>query len=118
MPEPLRVSPSTLARYFFLDCERMLRYAATPASRRPSERVPPRPTRPSVLQQSVLDGGYDWEEDILRRLGKRAVVGEPGRKGAPPRERVLPYSRTLEALRQAPDATYLYQAQIEPPLSF
>lgn len=58
MPEPLIVSPSLLGRYFFLNCERMLRFSATPTPRRSADGVPSRVPIRSVLQEAILEGRF------------------------------------------------------------
>lgn len=53
-PEPFLLSPSRLARYFYHDCARHLRYHATPKARRAGDAVPEREHRGSPLAEAIL----------------------------------------------------------------
>jgi hypothetical protein len=55
--KPLHLSPAKLAHFFFLECERFLRYSATPSARRSADGVPENEERPSAVTEAVLEGG-------------------------------------------------------------
>ena len=58
-----RLSPSHIARYFYHECERYLRYHTTPSQVRTAQGIP-RPERAkSLVTQALLDRGYAWEEE-------------------------------------------------------
>src|SRR5947209_4767471 len=65
-PAPKLVSPSRIARYYFHECERFLRYTSTPTSLRAVEGVPRAPHETSPVTRAVLDAGYAWEEQVIR----------------------------------------------------
>lgn len=65
MPARFALSPSRIARFFYHECERNLRYLATPSARRSAEGVPPPPTDASPVTEAILEGGYTWEEDVV-----------------------------------------------------
>lgn len=115
---PLYVSPSKLARFFFLECERFLRYSATPSAQRPSQGVPEKVERPSVVTEAILEGGYEWEEQVLKGLGDQAIVGQPTGGSELLRDRVLPCQDLLSQLRDPKSGTFLYQAHVSPPAAF
>jgi hypothetical protein len=78
------VSPSRIARYYFHECDRHLRYASTPKERRAEEGVPARSAHQSAIGKAILDGGYRWEERILDDfLAGRVITGTDGEPGAP-----------------------------------
>lgn len=112
------VSPSKLARFFFLECERFLRYSATPSAQRPNQGVPEKVERPSAVTEAILEGGYEWEEQVLKGLGEQAVVGQPTDGSELLRDRVLPYHDLLSHLRDPKPGTFLYQAHVSPPRGF
>jgi hypothetical protein len=113
---PFRVSPSTIARYFFHDCERFLRYtAATPQLRR-REGIPAPDFDQSPLVEAILASGYRWEQEVVQTRLRGRVVVAPG-----PGElhtRRLPPARTLRGLRDEPPGRFLYQPTLIPPPQF
>jgi hypothetical protein len=131
---PFRVSPSTIARYFFHDCERFLHYsAATPEQRRregiPAPQFDQSPLveashasgyrwekDQSPLVEAILASGYRWEKEVIETHLRGRVVVAPG-----PGElhtRRLPPARTLRGLRQEPPGRFLYQPTLVPPPLF
>lgn len=118
MDKPLIISPSLLGRYFFLNCERMLRYSATPSQRQASDGVPPRNHAGSILQRAILDGGYDWEETLLERLGPAVRTVRPYKKGTPARDLIFTQEEFLEILQKETSPGYFYQATLNPSSSF
>ena len=52
------VSPSRIARYYFHECGRYLRYTSTPKERRDEEGVPAGQAHRSAIASAILDGGY------------------------------------------------------------
>jgi hypothetical protein len=70
------VSPSRIARYYFHECDRYLRYTSTPKERRAGEGVPAPDAHRSAIGKAILDGGYRWEERILDEfLVGKVLVG-------------------------------------------
>jgi hypothetical protein len=63
------LSPSRLARFFFHDCERHLRYHATPARRAAAEGVPALAHAGNPVTEAVLEGGREGpgHARVLRR---------------------------------------------------
>jgi hypothetical protein len=57
---PYFLSPHRVARYYFHECDRYLRYTATPKAQRADEGVPPHELDHSLLTKAILDSGYSW----------------------------------------------------------
>ena len=110
---PFGVSPSTLARYFFHDCDRFLRFRAT---RQPSRNgVPQRRYESGSVMAEVLDSGRTWEEQILTTyLAGRALVAEGDGALA---DRVWSIEESIDLLRRAPQGKFLYQLTLRAPAS-
>ena len=110
---PFGVSPSALARYFFHDCERFLRFRTT---RRPARNgVPVRRYESGPVMAEVLDSGRTWEEQILTtHLAGRALVAEGD--GALS-ERVWSVEDSIDLLRRARQGEFLYQLTLRAPAS-
>ena len=110
---PFGVSPSTLARYFFHDCDRFLRFCAT---RQPSRNgVPQRRYESGPVMAQVLDSGRTWEEQILtNHLAGRALVAEGDGALA---DRVWSVEESIALLRRARHREFLYQLTLRAPAS-
>ena len=115
------LSPHRVARYYFHECDRYLRYTATPKGRRGEEGVPPNELDHSLLTKAILGSGYAWETQVLAKyLGDAVVMAEApaGNPGALPTERVHSVAGTLAALRNARAGQYLYQPTLLPTAGF
>jgi len=117
IPVPaLHLSPSFIARYFYHECDRYLRYHATPARVRAAQGVP-RPERAtSLVTQAFLERGYAWEEEVIRtRLrGRVMIAAGDGRLHT----RTHSVEQTLVKLQRLSADQYLYQPTLEAPNSF
>ncbi len=60
------LSPSLIGRFFYHDCERYLRYHATPEQEREKAGIPPVATDRSPVTRALLDAGIRWEEEVIR----------------------------------------------------
>lgn len=118
MPQPFRVNPSLVARYFFHDCERFLRFSATPSDRQKAEGVPKHKPDTSPVMEAIRDAGYSWEEAVVgKHLKGRAIIA-PGAPGTTLRERRFGRAETIAALRTATAGQFLYQGSLRAPKSF
>ena len=114
---PMKVSPSVLGKYFFLDCERMLRYSVTPEERREAEGVPAPSSLSNPITEAIIASGHRWEEEVVRgRLKGKVILGPAGQNQL--WQRVIPYKKVLATLKKAPAGKYLYQSYLEPPQCF
>ena len=95
---PFRLNPSGIARYFFLDCDRFLRFAAAPEAERRKAGIPEREFDHSPLMRAVLASGTAWEVEVVERLlagrgidcrgsgaPERAAIHRDSNNGAPSR---------------------------------
>lgn len=114
--QPFRVSPSGIGRYFFLDCDRFLRYSASPPAERQADGIPDRGFDASPLMQEVLESGLRWEEHVVGTIlaGRAAVAGGTG----PLHERRFTPEETLARLAAEPVGRFVYQATLVPPAAF
>lgn len=62
-----KLSPSRIARYFYHECERYLRYSATPSKMRKRLARPIKAQLPTPATAAILQGGYDWEEIVITK---------------------------------------------------
>jgi len=115
--QPFRISPSRIARYFFHDCERFLRFSATPATRRKADGIPEHQPDTSPVMEAIREAGYGWEERVVEQLLKGKVLMASSKPGAPVRERRFDQNETLHALRTA-NTGFIYQGLLRAPDSF
>jgi hypothetical protein len=113
---PFRTNPSTIARYFFHDCERFLYYSSADPEQRRREGIPAPEFEHSPLVEAILESGYRWEQEVVERLLKGRVVVGPG--SGELHTRRLPPAQTLRCLRQEPAGRFLYQPTLSPPRRF
>ena len=109
------LSPSRIARFFYHECERNLRYLATPSAQRDTDNIPP-PVDESPVAAAIFEGGYKWEEEVIStHLKDRAHVG---RSAGPLRERTHDARATVKLLRELRPGEVIYQGTIIPPAGF
>ena len=60
------LSPSTLARYFFQDCARFLRFRTATKESRRRDGIPGGPFDTSAVMQALQNRGAAWEEEVLQ----------------------------------------------------
>src|SRR5215813_659548 len=94
------LSPSYIARYFYHECERYLRYHATPSQARIAQGIPQPERATSLVTQALLDRGYAWEEEVVhQRLQGRVTIAAGT---ASLHERIHGVEDTLWVLRTLP----------------
>jgi DNA replication ATP-dependent helicase Dna2 len=104
-----RVSPSDLARFFFHDCERFLRFrTATPDERR-AHGLPEAEFDSTPLMRAVTESGFAWEEQVVRLLSGRVVIA-PGT--GPLRQRRHSLAQTIAHLKAAQPGQFIYQGTL------
>lgn len=112
------ISPSRIARYFFHECRRYLRYSSTPKELWGIEGIPEPPFDHSPVTAAILEGGYAWEEDVIQtRLAGRVLIAD-----APPgtrlRDRVLNAAETRRLLNTLEPGQSIYQPTLITPPGF
>lgn len=60
------LSPSLIGWFFYHDCERYLRYHATPEQERERAGIPPVTSARSPVTRALLEAGIRWEEEVVR----------------------------------------------------
>ena len=113
---PFRTSPSAIARYFFHDCERFLRFLAASAEMRRKEGLPEVEFDHSPLIRAILDSGYAWEETVLQQHAGPQVLIAPG--DGPCHTRRFDWQQTLQLLRSTPAGAMIYQPTLRLPRGF
>ena len=109
------LSPSMLSRYFFFECPRYLRYHATPKAVRMIRQIPAGKVCTAPAAKALLDAGFSWEEQVVRKLGGQVRVGSGS---GPLHERVLEWQETLAGLTSLSSGQHLYQPTLQPPTDF
>ena len=102
------VSPSTVGRYFFHDCERFLAFKAV----RPKAdtRDTPKAGRKDFVVQAFSTEGEAWEEKIVASMDD-AVIATGGKSVA---KSVHNAAETVAALHALKDGQCLFQPTLEP----
>jgi len=71
------LSPSLIGRFFYHDCERYLRYHATPEQEREQSGIPVTAMDQSPTTRALLEAGIRWEEEVVRtKLAGMARIPE------------------------------------------
>ncbi|MBE0669050.1 MAG: AAA family ATPase [Anaerolineales bacterium] len=100
------ISPSRIARFFYHECDRYLRYHATPAKGRKTAGIPPVPWNQSPVGRAILDGGYEWERHVIQKKLKKVNVAD-GTSAL--HERAFPVEESLQILRKLKPGESIYQ---------
>ncbi|WP_342675872.1 bifunctional RecB family nuclease/DEAD/DEAH box helicase [Methanofollis sp. UBA420] len=113
---PFNLSPSLIARYFFHDCPRFLRYSATPPARRRAEGIPDAVEDTSVTSRVLTTKGFAWEDEVVgRRMPGRVLVADGGTVIHERRFSAEESRRVLAAVRPG---TGVYQSTLVVPAGF
>ncbi|MDP2872828.1 MAG: AAA domain-containing protein [Bacillota bacterium] len=112
---PHHLSPSRVARYFYHQCPRHLRYHATPSERRAVEGIPNPPYDSSPVTQAILDGGYVWEARVVESIIRGRVLVNSADDTVPLRDRVFSAAATLGRLGSLEPGQFLYQGTLIAP---
>jgi DNA replication ATP-dependent helicase Dna2 len=112
----LSLSPSRLSLFFYHECERYLRYHATPRKMWKEAGIPPIPWDTSPVTKAILEGGYNWEQRVIQtKLRGRVKIAEG--KG-PLHQRAFDAKTTLNILSNLSPGEAIYQATLITPYAF
>jgi DNA replication ATP-dependent helicase Dna2 len=114
---PFTVSPSRIARYFFHECDRFLRFTSASSPQRERDAIPHVELDRSLVTQSVLQSGFDWETKLLAGPLKNLAVIAPGDELTPVHQRRHDEAATLDALATLSVGQTLYQPTLVAPAS-
>jgi len=104
------LSPSLIGWFFYHDCERYLRYHATPEKERADAGIPAVRAGRSAVTQALMDAGIRWEEEVIRtKLSGRARI--PGGAG-PFTDRSFSIEESFNLLPRLSPGEAIYQATI------
>ncbi|WP_292366189.1 MULTISPECIES: bifunctional RecB family nuclease/DEAD/DEAH box helicase [unclassified Methanoculleus] len=104
------LSPSLIGRFFYHDCERYLRYHATPEQERENAGIPAAAIDTSPVTRALLDAGIRWEEKVVRtKLAGRVRL--PEGTGAIS-ERSFSIEESFDLLPRLSPGEAIYQATI------
>ncbi len=110
---PFRTSPSYVARYFFHQCDRFLRFTATRGDRQATDGVPTKRSDQSFVMQGVVDQGHAWEETVVTEmLGGAVHVADT--RGALS-DRYFSRADTVQMLRTVQAGEWIYQPTLRAP---
>lgn len=112
---PFAISPSRIARYFFHECDRFLRFASASSPQRQREGIPHVELDRSLVTRSVLESGFEWETQILAGPLEDCAVIAAGDDVAPIHERRHDEAATLAALATLTVGQTLYQPTLVAP---
>ncbi len=110
------VSPSRIARFFYHECERYLRYHATPRKMRKEAGIPVVPWDTSPVAAAILEGGYVWEERVIQAKLKGKVRVSDG--SGPLHERAHDIKGPLDILPTLKAGEAIYQPTLKIPDTF
>lgn len=111
------LSPSRLARFFYHDCERYLRYHITPESHREELQIPDIPYEYNPMMQMIRERGFAWEEKSLQAIQKDRIIHIAPGEGAL-HDRVHSWQETLHWFRSTSPGEGIYQPTLIIPSRF
>lgn len=104
------LSPSLIGWFFYHDCERYLRYHATPEQERERSGIPVVAMDQSPTTRALLDAGIRWEEEVVRtKLAGRVRL--PDGIG-PLSDRSFSIEESFEVLPRLSPGEAIYQSTI------
>ncbi len=113
---PFTLSPSRIARFFYHECHRSLRYHATPLREREAAGVPSVRWDTSPVTKVILEGGFAWEEKVIGNLLEGRVKISAG--SGPLHKRAHEIKETLSILEALGPDQAIYQPTLKVPETF
>ena len=93
------LSPSLIARFFYHNCERYLRFHSTPVNERDQAGIPAVNQKQNPVTKALLDAGNKWEEFVICNKLKNNVIIPPGEEAL--HERSHSIEKSLEIFQKA-----------------
>ncbi len=110
------LSPSSIARSFHHDCDRYLRYQATPVSERPAFGIPVVDPADDAVNRAILEAGVQWEEYVVLNILSDQIMIPEGT--GPVHERKFSVEKTMEHLLELQPGQALFQPSLFVPPAF
>ncbi len=110
------LSPSMIGRYFYHNCERYLRYHATPEKERRKLEIPDIKRNHNFVTKALLDAGIKWEANVVSTKIKNEVLIPNGY--GPINERSFSIEDTILNLQGLKIGDYIYQPTLKVPKTF
>jgi len=104
------LSPSLIGWFFYHDCERYLRYHATPEQEREIAGIPAVPMDRNPVTRALLDAGIRWEEEVVRTRLAGAVRIPDGT--GPLSDRSFSIEESFDLLPRLSPGEAIYQSTI------
>jgi hypothetical protein len=118
-PSTKFVSPSRIARYYFQECARYLRYSSTLKAHWDEEGVPPAAYDFRPVSSAILETGYDWEEQVVgQHLAGNVWTAEQEGEPEQLRDLVMSVDDTVDLLARLEPGEWMYQGTLVTPPSF
>jgi DNA replication ATP-dependent helicase/nuclease Dna2 len=115
---PKYVSPSRLARFYYLECERYLRFTSVIKDAREREGVPDPFYDTSPVTQAILETGEKWEEEVIETMLRDAVHQADAEPDTPISERIFDQARAREVISTIGPGEFVFQAELSVPKRF
>ncbi len=110
------LSPSSIARCFHHDCDRYLRYHATPVPERAGLGIPVVDPADDVVNRAILEAGVRWEEYVVGNILSGKILIPEGT--GPVHERKFSLEQTMEALSELEAGQAIFQPSLFVPPGF
>ena len=112
-----RISPSRIAQYFGMNCQRYLRFSSASSQARILADHVPSPSAERDYSRAIFESGYAWEHEVLHELiAPENLHIAPGDK--PLTDRYFSPAQTVDVLRSALPGSYIYEMTLVAPDSF
>ena len=112
-----RISPSRIAQYFGMNCQRYLRFSSASSQARIFADHVPEKTSEGDYSRAIFESGYVWEHQVLHELiDPEKLHVAPGDK--PLTDRYFSPEQTVQILRSAQPGTYIYEMTLVAPDAF
>lgn len=112
-----KISPSRIATFFGLDCERYLRFSSAWNEARIVADAVPEPEETRDYARAILDSGFAWEEEVITaRLRSEQLLVADG--DGPITDRYFKFEQAREVLSAATPGQFIYELTLIAPPAF
>ncbi len=99
----INLSPSRIGLYFYYQCPRYLIYSSMTRDSKKKYSIPIDYLIKSPVTKAILEGGYNWEEKVIKHRIKNRVLLAPLEEKKKIRDRTFNEDETLKVLRNLSD---------------